>query len=101
MLEHAPWKPAVYAVADASALQALQRGEASPEQQKRALRWILTGPCHTWDMSYRPGHEDGRRDTDFAEGARFVGLQVVKLLNAPVDVLRRSEPMGDPPEPHE
>ena len=31
-------------------------------------------------MSYRPG-EEGRRDTDFAEGKRFVGRELFKLLH--------------------
>ena len=99
MLEHAPWKPAGYAVADAAALQALQRGDATPDQQRRALRWWIEKACGTYDMSFRPGAEDGRRDTDFAEGRRFPGLQTVKLLNANLDAMRRDEPRGDPPEP--
>jgi hypothetical protein len=97
--DHAPWKPAGYKVADAAALQALQRGDATPEQQKRALRWWVEGACATYDMSFRPGGEDGRRNTDFAEGRRFVGLQTVKLLNASIADLRHDEPQRDGHEP--
>ena len=74
--------------ADAAAIQALGRGSASTDQQKRALDWIITKCCATYDMSYRPG-EDGVRDTAFAEGRRFVGLQVVKLLKIKIGLLRR------------
>lgn len=57
-------------------MQALERGEADKDQQQRALQWILRASC-IGDLSYRPGSE---RDTAFAEGKRFVGLQIHKLL---------------------
>ena len=84
-----PWMPAVYELADASAIQAMQRGDATPEQQQRALRWIIENACGTYDMSYHPG-EEGKRDTDFAEGKRFVGSQIVKMLKLNLSLLRRS-----------
>jgi len=67
-----PWEPA-----DASALQALTRGEASPEQQRRALDWIVKVGAGTYNVSFMPGQADS---TAFAEGRRYVGLQIVKLL---------------------
>ena len=75
-----PWHPPAYEDYDVRALQALAAGNASDRQQQRALQWIIEAAAGTYDMSYRPGGEDGRRDTDFAEGRRFVGLQIVKLL---------------------
>lgn len=89
--EHGPWLPPPYDLADASAIQALARGDADGPAQKRALRWIMESACATYDMSYRPGGEDGRRDTDFAEGRRFVGGQIRKLLTLNIGVLRRTE----------
>lgn len=86
--DHAPWKPPAFDPADAAAVQALQRGNATPEQQKRALAWLINQGCATYDLSYRPG-EEGRRDTDFAEGRRFVGLQLVKLLNVKIGLLTK------------
>lgn len=73
------WKPPHYEIADISAMQALARGDANPDQQERALRWIIEAAAGAYDMSYRPGLE-GERDTVFAEGRRFVGLAIVKLL---------------------
>ncbi len=69
-----PWGdniPFVYAI------KALNKGEATPEQQKLILHELmnLTG---YYDLSYRP---DSDRDTAFAEGKRFVGAQVVKMNN--------------------
>lgn len=86
--DHAPWKPAKYEAADATAIQALYTGTASGEQQKRALTWIINSACATYDMSFRPG-PDGERETNFAEGRRSVGLQFVKLCNIKIGLLRR------------
>ena len=71
--------PPKASIADTSALQALQRGEADPEQQKRALKWIIEEVCMTYDWPYRPG-EDGQRETDIALGRVFCGQQIVKEL---------------------
>lgn len=74
--------PKVYAphdweLADAAALQALVRGNASTDQQMRAIKWIIDA-SGTYDLPYRP---DSARDTDFACGKQFVGKQIVKLIN--------------------
>ncbi len=99
LLERGAWVPASYAVADAAAVQALSKGTATPEQQIRAVRWIVDIVAGTYDLSYRPGSEDGRRDTDFAEGRRFVGLQIVKMIRVDLAKLRKTEPLADPHEP--
>lgn len=69
---NAPWEPA-----DASAIQAIQRGEADAAQQKRALDWIIKIAAGTYNVSFQPGMADA---TAFAEGRRFVGTEIVKLL---------------------
>lgn len=68
--------PPEYIVADAYAMQALLRGEATPEMQRRALDWIINAAAATYDMSFSP---DNPNLTAFAEGRRFVGNQIVKL----------------------
>lgn len=88
--EHAPWRPPSYEEADVVAIQALARGTANLEQQRRALTWIIERAAGTYEMSYRPGGEDGARDTVFAEGRRFVGNQVVKMTKLKVGQLGRS-----------
>lgn len=93
----APWYPPDSEIADVTAMQALANGTANPEQQLRALRWIIEVASGRDEMSYRPGGEDGRRDTDFAEGRRFVGNQVVKLLKLSTADLARN-PNADPPD---
>lgn len=76
----APYFPAPYTEKEIRAIQALQRGDASAEQQQHALKWIVEVAAATYDMPYRPGGEDGRRDTDFACGRAFVGHNIVKML---------------------
>lgn len=71
-----PWKPARWEPPDAASIQALIRGNATSDQQQRAIAFIVNALCGTYDMSYRPV---STRDTDFAEGKRFVGAQIVKL----------------------
>lgn len=78
--------------ADHAALKAMRDGNASSEQMKRGLDWIIAKAAGTYDLSFRPGAE-GARDTDFAEGRRFVGLQIVKQLNT----IRQSVPAGAKP----
>ena len=68
--------PPKAAIADTAALQAISRGEATPEQQKRGLKWIIEAGAATYDQSYRvDSHE-----TAFAEGRRFVGNSIIKEL---------------------
>lgn len=71
-MEPAPSDPA-----DAYALQALQRGEASPDMQRRALDWFINAAALTYEVSFSP---DNPYLTAFAEGRRFAGLQTVKML---------------------
>jgi hypothetical protein len=80
-----PWMPPLWELADARALQDLARGEAAPHQQQRALEYIVNTLAATYDLSYRP---DSDRDTTFAEGRRFVGLQIVKLLKLNLENLK-------------
>lgn len=74
--------PADYEIADIGALQAVYHGEAEPHQQKRAIEWILNNACLMREVSYRPEGDGGYGDTAFAEGRRFVGLQISKLITA-------------------
>jgi hypothetical protein len=75
-----PWDLAPTDEYDIRAVKALAAGVASDGQQKRALDWIIRCAAGTYDLSFRPGI-DGHRATDFSEGKRFVGLQLVRLVN--------------------
>lgn len=83
--DHAPWKPPGAEPADTAALQALARGTATSDQQKRALDWIVLQACGTYDLAYRPGDTD--RDTNIALGRQFVGQQIVKQLKLKIGLI--------------
>lgn len=93
-----PWMPAEYEIADVAAMQAVAYGRASEEQQKRAYAYIVHVLCGTYDVSFRPG--DSSRETDFAEGKRFVGIQCAKLADPKLLELLRKTPkeQGATPE---
>lgn len=82
---HAPWKLPPFEPEDAAALQALQAGNATMSQQKRALTWIVTQAAAINDWAYRP---DSERDTHIALGRQFVGQAIVSLLNKPIGALK-------------
>ena len=74
---NAPYEAVEYTEKEIRYIQALARGDAAPETQRAALDWIINSVCATYDLSYRPTSD---RDTTFAEGRRFVGLQLVKMI---------------------
>lgn len=87
-----PWLPIECELPEASAIQAMARGDATPDQQQRATKWLIETACGAYDLSFRPS---GDRDTAFAEGRRFVGLQIVKILKLNLSVYRKKENPND------
>lgn len=85
-LVQSPAVPAEYELADASAIQALMRGEADEGQQQRALKWIIEVGAGSYQFQYYPSD----RDTAFALGRGFVGQQIVKLSKLNLSALRRA-----------
>lgn len=85
--EHAPWKPAQWEKADANAIRALAVGEASPEQQRRAMQWIIEQAAGTYDAHFFPSD----RETSFALGRAHVGQQIVKLIKLNPKLVRSDE----------
>ena len=83
--KHAPYLPVEYDAADIGAIQALARGDAPPETQQRALKWIIETVAGAYDLSYRP---ESDRDTAFAEGKRYVGLQLIKATKILISRLK-------------
>ena len=77
--------PPPYEVLHVAAIQALASGSASPHQQQEALRWIIEQASATYDLSFSP---ESDRATSFAEGRRFVGLQIVKMTKLNKEALK-------------
>jgi hypothetical protein len=82
-----PYSPPKWELPDVYSFQALQKGEANCDQQKHVLSYIIKSLCGTYDLSYRPTSD---RDTAFAEGKRFVGLQIVKMLNMDIAAIKQA-----------
>lgn len=89
------WEPPKYELADVTAMQALERGAATGEQQKRALNWILRSACALGDMPFRPGGVEGERETNLALGRLFAGQQIAKLTRLDISKLRKNESRAD------
>ena len=83
------WLPANYTSHDVTAIQAVAAGQANADQQKRALQWIMLMAAEINEISYRSDAHGGDRETAFAEGRRFVGLQVKKLAGMPPAMLAK------------
>ena len=74
-----PWQMARLDDADIFAIQSVAQGMANDSQQARAYDYIVRVLCETDRMTFWPGGEDGKRATDFAEGKRWVGLQLRRI----------------------
>lgn len=99
LADNPAWLPPDFKLADVAAMQAVAIGKGDSDQQKRVMRYIVETLAGTYDPSYRPGAEEGRRETDFAEGRRFVGLRIVAMTRADLAKLRRVIPDSDEVEP--
>lgn len=86
-----PWRPADYDADDHRAVLALSQGEATPAQQRLAWGWILFAAGHG-DVSFRPGGLAGQRETDFAEGRKWVAEQMLKLSRLNPAIHERQNP---------
>lgn len=79
------------------AVRAVFKGEAQPSQQLlfRDYLMYVTGASEEFaDLSYRPDDKDA---TNFAEGKRFIGLMIRKLLRPEFDPKDKKELVGDSP----
>lgn len=72
----------------AASIQALIKGEATPDQQRGAMHWLINQACGTYNISFS---EIGDRETCFAEGRRFVGTNIVKLNTLSINALRKAQ----------
>lgn len=83
------WLPVSdWELADVTALQAMERGDANADQQKRALAWIINKACLTYESTYSPV---SAHDSSFAQGRRFTGLQIVKMLKLNAAAISRAK----------
>lgn len=89
-----PWAPPRATLPDVVALKALEQGNATPDQQIRALKFIVDKIAGKDEEIYCPG-AGGDRDTAYALGKRRVGTYIVSLLAADI---RKFKKDGQPSE---
>lgn len=66
--------------AELRAVRALARGQANPDQQTRALGFIIDRVARTDEASFALDKDGGERATAFAEGRRSVGLALRTII---------------------
>ncbi len=79
------WLPYEWEKHDAYCIQAMARGEATAEQQKHALALIVNNLADTYGHTFVPGAHD---QSDFLQGRRDVGLQIVKLTKIDLALIK-------------
>lgn len=78
-----PWLPPAHDENVVMAIRAFKEGSANTGQQQLVWRYLmyLTRASEEFqDLSFRPDNHGGERATIFAEGSRFVGIMIRKLL---------------------
>lgn len=73
------FRPAAITPEQAAAIKAVAKGNASPDQQKTALLWIMDDACGTWMDAIQPGHPDV---TAYLTGRKSVALQISTVLRS-------------------
>lgn len=76
-INNKPYIPVDYSEKEVAFIQALYRGDATPDQQINALKWIINVVSGAYDLPYY----ENDRDTAFACGRQFVGKQLIKMVN--------------------
>jgi hypothetical protein len=82
-----PLIPVETDISVAYAMQALYRGEATAEQQEKAMNWIIERASRAYMPSYI---SEKVNDTIFNEGKRAVGLQIIQLVNANLATIKEA-----------
>lgn len=80
-----------------AALKAFGKGIARPDQQIAVFNFIIENLAGTYDLSFRPDDKGGDRDTAFAEGRKFVGLQLRRVIAQPFETLTGKPTSGETP----
>ena len=63
---------------DIGAAKAMLAGEATPEQQRRFMIWLVKHACMYDDVAWESNNDSA---TSFEAGRRYVAIQVIKLTN--------------------
>lgn len=73
-----------YKLADIASIKALYIGEASPDQQKRGLEFIMKKMANISGSSF----DSDPATYGFKEGKRKIGIDLAYILATPIDVFK-------------
>lgn len=77
-----PFKPMEYTKAQSHVFKALSKGEATEQQQKDAVAFLINDLCKTYDSAFHPVEP---RWQDFKLGMQHIGQQVRFLINSSME----------------
>lgn len=83
-----PWRMPQPTANETAAIQALNNGAATADQQKLALKCIIETICGYTDEPFDP---ENQRTTDFYLGRRNVAACILKEITLPLSILRKRE----------
>lgn len=90
-----PWAPPLLDLSEVAAIQAVAKGIASADQQRRAMVVIVEKIGLCYEDTYCPGI-NGARDSDFMQGRRRAGTMLRSFCNVPLTHFR--DPNAAPTE---
>jgi hypothetical protein len=87
-LANSPWQNPKFDLAEAAAIQALFRGDATADQQKTAIDYVVSEVCA---LKYWPCDPLNPTNTNIALGKHAVGHFIVMLKNLNLTLLKRDQ----------
>ena len=75
----------------ALAVKSLEKGTATPGQQKFFLRFVIEYGCRTYDSDWYP---DDRDTSSFAAGVRHVGRQLAIFAGMKIGTIKQENRNG-------
>lgn len=70
---------------EAMAIKAMAANNASPDQQKLFMEWIVSRAANVLSIAFDP---DNDRASAFESGRRYVGLKINEVVGTPADFYR-------------
>lgn len=83
--------PAEYDRQTLYALRAFAKGEATEGQQRELFQWMVHSLCRFGEVSF----SDADREANFIEGRRFVGWQLMAMLDPGATPITREHKEDD------
>lgn len=92
----AAWLPDGFEIRGAYDVQAMANGNASPEQQKAALRFIVENLSGAYGLTFDAKSE---RQDCYNQGRRHVGLSIIQITKLNLEKVKRTlEPQPKEPK---